>query len=153
MGRKIIIYKNKPYSNFKLFCEIYGIKYNTYNRKSFPIEFKGDYIHKELLIQNKSTSMELVKITEENGKQLVSARELYIFLGLDLTQWAKWAFTNIVKDSSLIDNVDYTRVVILVNYQPVIDYAITLDMAKGLSMVARNEKGKEVRNYFIAMEK
>lgn len=51
MSRKIIIYKNKPYSTLKLFCEIHGIKYNTYNRKSFPIEFNGDYIYKEKLIK------------------------------------------------------------------------------------------------------
>ena len=59
MSRKIIIYKNKPYSTLKLFCEIHGIKYNTYNRKSFPIEFKGELIHKQPLINSfeKTTSV------------------------------------------------------------------------------------------------
>ena len=50
--RNIIIYKKKPYSTLKLFCDIHGIKYNTYNRKKFPIEFKGDFIYKEPLINS-----------------------------------------------------------------------------------------------------
>lgn len=35
----------------------------------------------------------------------------------------------------------------------IIDYHLTLDMAKELSMVERNDKGKQARRYFIACEK
>ena len=49
--RKIIIYKNKPYTTLKKFCELHNIKYNTYNRKTFPIFYKDDYIYKETLIK------------------------------------------------------------------------------------------------------
>ena len=34
-----------------------------------------------------------------------------------------------------------------------IEYALSIDMAKELSMVERNEKGKQARRYFIACEK
>ena len=37
--------------------------------------------------------------------------------------------------------------------QVAIEYFITLDMAKELSMVERNEQGKEARRYFIECEK
>lgn len=37
-------------------------------------------------------------------------------------------------------------------FQP-IEYHLTLDMAKELSMVERNEKGKQARRYFIECEK
>ena len=35
------------------------------------------------------------------------------------------------------------------NNATMIEYHITLDMAKELSMVERNEKGKQARKYFI----
>ena len=37
--------------------------------------------------------------------------------------------------------------------RPRLEYALTLDMAKELSMVERNEKGKQARKYFIECEK
>jgi hypothetical protein len=49
--RKIIIYKNQPYSTFKKFCELHGLKYNTWNKKDFPILFDGGLIYKEALIK------------------------------------------------------------------------------------------------------
>lgn len=37
--------------------------------------------------------------------------------------------------------------------RPTKEYFLTLDMAKELSMVERNEKGKQARKYFIECEK
>lgn len=37
--------------------------------------------------------------------------------------------------------------------KPLTEYHITLDMAKEIAMVERNEKGKQARQYFIACEK
>ena len=43
-----------------------------------------------------SDNFELIKITERNGKSVVSAKELYDFLGYDRSQWSRWYQTNIL---------------------------------------------------------
>nr|WP_275891042.1 phage antirepressor KilAC domain-containing protein [Holdemania massiliensis] len=37
--------------------------------------------------------------------------------------------------------------------QEVVDYQITIDMAKEIAMIQRNEKGKQARRYFLEIEK
>ena len=52
--------------------------------------------------------------------------------------------------------MDFTRIdgeVNPTNGIPTIDYAITIDMAKELSMLSKTKKGKEARKYFIECEK
>jgi len=97
---------------------------------------------------------ELIKITEQNGNQVVSARELYLFLEIktDFTDWCKRMF-----DYGFEENKDYS---ILLKFEdnPIsksnpIDFALTLDTAKEISMLQRSEKGKNARQYFIACEK
>ena len=100
---------------------------------------------------------ELIKITtNEDGQQLVSAKELHEFLGLSkhLTQWIK-PYINERNDYGFIENVDFTRIdgeVNPTNGIPTIDYAITINMAKELSMLSKTEKGKQARKYFIKCE-
>lgn len=95
---------------------------------------------------------ELITITEKEGKQLVSAKELYEFLGYDRAKWARWSKLNIVKDIYFIEGVDYQGLDIKVNGNNTTDFAITLNMAKELAMLARSIKGKEARQYFIECE-
>lgn len=101
---------------------------------------------------------ELIKIKNENGKQLVSARELYEFLGLSkrFSSWFETYSKN--KDYGFIENEDFTSVLssTVVNNgaeRQLQDYAITIDMAKELSMLSKTEKGKQARKYFIQCEK
>ena len=95
---------------------------------------------------------ELLNIEVRDGKQLVSARELHNFLEIK-TEFRHW-FPRMC-EYGFVDGVDYTPVIFEhpLNKQPTTDYAMTLDMAKEVSMVQRNEKGKVARQYFIKCEK
>lgn len=87
--------------------------------------------------------------------QTVNARDLHAFLEVGKM------FANWIKDR--IDQYDFVEGADYVVFaetgknssggRPAKEYHISLDMAKELSMVERNEKGKEARQYFIRMEK
>lgn len=54
---------------------------------------------------------ELIKInTNEEGKQLVSARELYLGLGLNKAVWSRWYKTNILENDFFKKNLDWVGV-------------------------------------------
>lgn len=98
---------------------------------------------------------ELIKITETNGKKAVSARELHSFLESkqDFSTWIK----NRIKKYDLTENEDYASFDKIVEREigasVQIEYALTLDAAKELSMVEGNAKGKIARKYFIDIDK
>ena len=103
---------------------------------------------------------ELIKVTtNEEGKQLVSARELYQGLGLS-KRFSAWIEQYINKDNEYLfeEGKDFTSVLssTVVNNgakREIQDYAITISMAKEICMVTKNDKGKEYRKYFIECEK
>ncbi|MDY3524928.1 phage antirepressor KilAC domain-containing protein [Riemerella anatipestifer] len=96
----------------------------------------------------------LIKITEQNGKQAVSARELHSFLEIKdkFADWIKRMF-----EYGFIENIDYQSLSDFSEKpnggRPLINYALTLDCAKEISMLQRSEKGKQARRYFIECEK
>ncbi|RLJ33877.1 phage anti-repressor protein [Chryseobacterium sp. 7] len=95
---------------------------------------------------------ELIKITEHNGNKAVSARELHSYLESkqDFSNWIK----NRINKYGFIENQDFQRFdKIIETGGRLIEYALTIDCAKELSMVEGNEKGKEARKYFIDVEK
>lgn len=95
---------------------------------------------------------QLIKITQNENKQVVSAKELYDFLGFASQHWAKWYKKNIVEDIFFESNKDYVQLP-LNGSSKSYDFAISLEMAKEISMLARTEKGKIARQYFIDCEK
>lgn len=101
---------------------------------------------------------ELIKIkTNEDGNSIVSARDLHEFLEIKryLTQWIE-PYIKKNNEYGFEENVDFTSINVDVNPTngvPIIDYALTVDMAKELSMLSKTEKGKEARKYFIKCEK
>lgn len=95
--------------------------------------------------------MELIKIKNENGINLVSARELHEFLEVK-SRFNDW-IENRIEKYEFIQNSDYTKILVECNRgQNKYDYILKLDMAKELSMVENNDKGKQARRYFIECE-
>lgn len=99
---------------------------------------------------------ELIKITDQNGKKVVSARELYNKLGFDQSQWARWYKKNIIENEFAVENADYVPLDIMSSSNNGImtkDFALSIDFAKKLAMLARTEAGEKIRDYFIQVEK
>ena len=98
---------------------------------------------------------ELIKIEiNENGEQLVSARELHKFLEVK-TKFKDW-FPRMC-EYGFIENKDYIamaqkRATAQGNDTNYMNYLMKISMAKELSMIQRNAKGKEAREYFIKCE-
>lgn len=84
--------------------------------------------------------------------QTVNARDLHEFLevGRDFSNWIK----DRIEQFGFEENQDF---VVFANSgekgRPSKEYHLTLDMAKELSMVERNDKGKQARQYFIECER
>ena len=95
---------------------------------------------------------ELLKVNYEADRITLSARELHKFLELS-ERFSNW-FER-MKQYGFVENQDYLgrKVFNTLAKQELQDYEITLDMAKEISMIQRNEKGKEARQYFIEVEK
>lgn len=83
--------------------------------------------------------------------QLCNARELHTFLdiGKDYSTWIK----NRINEYGFTQDEDYLVITERTNGRPRKEYHITLDMGKELGMVERNERGKQIRKYFIECER
>ena len=100
--------------------------------------------------------IELVKTrVNDNNEVIVSARELYEFLEVS-SKYNDWF--NRMKDFGFEENIDYVtvtqkKVTAQGNEVSYNDHALKIDMAKEIAMLQRSEKGKQARQYFIAVEK
>ena len=94
---------------------------------------------------------ELIKIEVKEGKETVNARVLHSFLESkqDFSTWIK----NRIDKYGFIIGSDFTDHKFVERGTTKIDYHISIDMAKELSMVENNEKGREARRWFISREK
>lgn len=85
----------------------------------------------------------------------VNARDLHEFLKSrqDFSTWIK----NRINQYGFVEDQDFTLLHKIVEQvsgaKHIIEYHLTIDMAKELSMVENNEKGKQARRYFIKCEK
>lgn len=94
---------------------------------------------------------ELIKINYESDRPTVLARDLYDFLEVK-TAYKDWfprmceyGFTEGEDFCSFLSESTGGR--------PATDAQLTIDMAKEICMLQRNEKGKQARQYFLQLEK
>lgn len=99
----------------------------------------------------------LLKVeVNENQEQVISGRELHMFLGIE-TPYTKW-FERMLQ-YGFENGRDYTdkNVSVLSEKREreytQLDHLMKIDMAKELCMLARNEKGKQARHYFLEVER
>lgn len=96
---------------------------------------------------------ELIKVQVKDDQQLVSGRELHKFLGIDTpyTQWfgrmCEYGFAENVDFIGLSQKSEKPA-----GGRPTTDHALTVNMAEQISMLQRNNKGRQAREYFIQIE-
>lgn len=99
---------------------------------------------------------QMIEVTKQTindvAVQAVNARELHSYIE-NKDHFSTW-MQDRISQYGFTENIDF------VTYsgnpekgRPSREYAISLDMAKELSMVERNAKGKQARQYFIQCEK
>lgn len=97
---------------------------------------------------------ELIKVNYDKEQPTVSARDLHEALGIK-ERFSLW-FSRY--DKYFENGADFTRVgkptVVNNGAERVFeDFCMTTDMAKHISMMTKTEKGKQMRQYFIDLEK
>lgn len=98
---------------------------------------------------------ELIPIEQRRGQQAVNARYLYEFLGVkkDFSDWIKVQLTR----CDLVEKEDFEvfpqKGVNPKGGRPTMDYALSLNAAKEISMMSQTARGKQARRYFIECER
>lgn len=95
----------------------------------------------------------LIKVYEtDKGEKVVQAKELHKGLESN-TKFYDWIKRRI-EECDAIDGEDFNSFLSQSNGgRPSTEYILTLDTAKEMAMLERNEKGKEYRRYLIEVEK
>lgn len=102
-----------------------------------------------------TTPSPVVTFAAEIGGEIVQAcdaRALHAFLQSkrDFPTW----FASRVKQGGFVEGEDFSpNQGKSTGGRPAVDYTLTLDMAKHLGMMERNDQGKAIRDYFIAIER
>lgn len=130
-----------------------------------PIQFRPPRLVSGLVVRSTNWSQHIMTTTDlvpvftgiiqHQSVQLCNARDLHKFLESrqDFSNWIK----NRIEQYGFIADEDYS-----INLSNRSDgkagkrrteYHLTLDMAKELAMVENNEKGRQIRRYFISLER
>ena len=127
--------------------------------KSNQVEDLCMNLHEKCNASDTDSQVALIPVNQsqvgDDLVQTVNARDLHAFLevGKDFSNWIK----DRISLYGFVEHVDY---VVFAKTgenssggRPQREYSLTLDMAKELSMVERNAKGKQARQYFIQCER
>nr|DAS03310.1 MAG TPA: AntA/AntB antirepressor [Caudoviricetes sp.] len=113
------------------------------------------FVNEKFHIKDKTMNKLItIKPTLINGVEInsVNARDLHAVLESKYP-FSGWVQLNL-RDVDAIENIDY---IIIYGRTPkggpTIEYFISIDVAKNIAMLERNKIGKEVRRYFIEVEK
>ena len=126
--------------------------------KSNQVEDLCMNLHEKCNASDTDSQVALIPVNQsqvgDDLVQTVNARELHEFLGVGKV-FAAW-IQDRIQQYEFVEGVDYVVTVSKTGIRKNVtqkDYFITLDMAKELSMVERNAKGKQARQYFIQCER
>lgn len=102
-------------------------------------------------IEEMRTMNELLKINYDTEQPTVSARDLHEQLHIE-TPFKKWI--DRMCDYGFEESKDFwTRMSESTGGRPSTEYDISVDMAKQICMIQRSPEGKQIRQYFIDLEK
>lgn len=94
---------------------------------------------------------ELIKVDYTTDRPTVSARDLHEFLEVS-TEYRHW-FPRMC-EYGFIEGQDFRSFLTeSIRGRPAQDAQLTIEMAKEICMLQRNERGKQARQYFIQLEK
>lgn len=98
------------------------------------------------------TPIEIALRMDKDG--FVSAKNLYEFLEMDKSNYARWCRMSITENPFCEINLDFIPFVMNDerNPNPTTDYKLTASFAKKLAMQSGSMKGEEARSYFVACE-
>lgn len=90
-------------------------------------------------------------IIQNQSVHLCNARDLHAALKIE-TRFNDW-ISRRISEYEFTEGEDFYSILSKTRGRPVTDYHLTLDMAKELAMVENNEKGRQIRRYFISLER
>lgn len=103
------------------------------------------------------TPMEIALGIDNEGK--TTAKKLYEFLELNPSNYSRWCKSNITENEFAEESIDYWTITensssmkSLTGRGNTEDFKLTASFAKKLSMLQKNERGEQARNYFIKVE-
>lgn len=118
----------------------------------------NDYLSTANWITNEKatdkTPIEIALGIDKDG--MTTAKKLFEFLEMHPKNYARWVSRNILDNEFAVENEDYFPFFHSEergNPKPTQDYKLSNSFAKKLSMMTKNDRGEEAREYFITVEK